>query len=199
MNATSATPPGWADALLRLFLASGDVDTVSGDLLEEYRDSILPARGRRRADWWYITEVFGFIWRGARLWAALFGGAFVVRTALDWFAPPRDFHTRATVSTVLAFGILLAAGCWAARRSGSFVAGTVAGIATAGFGAFVSIGGAAALLAIAHDPGTMAAIRGSGGLGEEFTLPLTLVLPGAVLGTVGGMLGAAINRLSRLS
>lgn len=191
----SVTPPRWAEALLRVFLKPRDVDNVSGDLLEEYRDSIHPARGRRGADVWYVTEVLGFVSRAARVWAVLFGAAFVARTALDWLAPPLDFHTRSTVSTAVGVGILVASGLWASWRSGSFVAGTVAGLATAAIGALISVIGAAGLLAIWHDAETMAAIRGSGGLGEVFELPLMMILPGVVLGTIGGLVGATIKRL----
>jgi hypothetical protein len=91
--------------------------------------------------------------------------------------------------------ILLATGLWAANRSGSLLAGTFAGIATTGIAAFISVIGAAGLLAIWHDPGTLAAIRASGGLVEVFELPFMMILPGAVLGTIGGMVGATINRL----
>jgi len=41
----TADPPRWAEALLRAFLKPGDFESVSGDLLEQYRDSIYPARG----------------------------------------------------------------------------------------------------------------------------------------------------------
>ena len=93
----SPTPPNWAEALLRVFLTPADFDSVSGDLLEEYRDSIRPVRGKSAADSWYVMQVLGFVWRSARIWAVLFAAAFVTRTALDWLAPPVDFHTRATV------------------------------------------------------------------------------------------------------
>ena len=191
----SATPPSWVVTLLRVVLKPHDFDSVSGDLLEEYRLSIRPSRGQRRADLWYVTQVLGFVSPGARAGGALFGAAFVARTALDWFAPPVDFHTRANVSTELGVGILLATGFWAAWRSRSFVGGTIAGVAAAVIGAGVSLAGAAALLAVRHDPQTMAAIRGSGGLGEVFTLPLMMVLPGLLLGTVGGLAGAAGRKL----
>jgi hypothetical protein len=181
--------------LLRVVLKPGDFDSVSGDLLEEYRESIRPARGQRRADLWYVTQVLGFVSPGARAGGALFGAAFVARDALDWFAPPSDFHARATVSTELGVGILLATGFWAAWRSRSFVGGTIAGVAAAVIGAGVSLVGAAVLLAIWHDPQTMAAIRGSGGLGEVFTMPVMMVLPGLLLGTVGGLAGAAGRKL----
>jgi hypothetical protein len=192
---TSTTPPAWAEALLRAVLKPNDVDSVSGDLLEEYRESIHPIRGHRRADLWYVTQVFSFVAPGARLGGALFGAAFVARDALDWFAPPLDFHARATVSTELGVGILLGTGFWAAWRAGSFVAGIIGGVAAAVIGAGISIVGAAALLAVWHDPQTMAAIRGSGGLGEVFTLPVMMVLPGLLLGAIGGIVGAAGKRL----
>jgi len=190
-----ATPPAWAEVLLRAFLTPGDSDSVSGDLLEQYRESVRPACGRRRADIWYVLQVLGFVWRNARLWAALFAVAFLVRTALDWLLPPVDFHARANISTLLGAGIMLLAGFWAASRSGSFAAGPIVGIATAAFAVPLEVLGAATLLAGWHDPITMTAIRGSGGLEEVFILPLLMVLPGIVLGTIGGLLGAAVMRL----
>ena len=191
----TATPPRWADALLRVLLKPADCDSVSGDLLEEYRDSIHAVRGQRGADAWYVMQVIGFVSRSARVWAVLVGVAFVSRTALDWLAPPVDFHARSTVSTFLAVGVLVAAGLWASWRSGSLVAGTIAGVAATAIGAVISVIGAAGLLAVWHDPDTMAAIRASGGLGEVFELPIMMILPGAVLGTVGGVVGATIKRL----
>ena len=191
----TATPPSWVEALLRVFLKPADFDSVSGDLLEEYRDSIHPVRGQRGADAWYVRQVLGFVSRSARVWAVLIGAAFVTRTALDWLAPPVDFHARSTVSTFLGVGILVTAGLWASWRSGSLFAGTLAGVAATAIGAVISVIGAAGLLAIWHDADTMAAIRASGGLGEVFELPIMMILPGAVLGTIGGMAGATIKRL----
>jgi len=194
-----ATPPKWAEALLRASLAPGDFETVSGDLLEEFRDRVGPARGRRDANVWYVAQVLGFVLRSARPWAVLFGGAVLTRTALDWFVPPSDFHIRATVSTALGVGILLAAGLGASWRSRSLAAGTSAGGATAVFGAAISITGAAALLAIRHDEQTMAAIHGSGGLGEVFVLPVMMILPGVLLGMVGGVVGGTVSKCLKRS
>jgi hypothetical protein len=190
-----ATPPSWAEGLLRASITPSDSDSVSGDLLEQYRESVRPARGRRRADIWYVTQVLGFVWRSARLWAALFAIAFLARTALDWLVPPADFHARANLSTLLGAGIVLLAAFRAASRSGSFAAGPVIGLATAAIAAPLELAGTMTLLAGWHDPITMAAIRSSGGLAEVFTLPLLMLLPGIVLGTIGGILGAAVNRL----
>jgi hypothetical protein len=188
------TPPRWADALLRLFLRPADVDSVSGDLLEEYRETIHPVRGQAAADAWYARQVLGFVVRRVRIWAVLFAAAFITRTALDWLAPPVDFHTRSMVSSCLGIGLLLATGLWASMRSGSFLTGTCAGVAATAIGAAISVIGAAGLLAFWHDSSTLAAIRGSGGLGEVFELPVMMILPGAVLGTIGGIVGATITR-----
>jgi hypothetical protein len=169
---------------------------VSGDLLEAYRDSIHPARGRRRADLWYVTQAFGFLFRRAWVWAALLGGSVVARNALDWFVPPLDFHLRSTVTTFFSAGVLVTAGFWFAWRSGALLSGTLAGAATTVLGWAVTSAGSAALLLVWHDPETMAAIRHSGGLGEVFTLPMFMAVPGAVLGTIGGAVGRLFARSS---
>ena len=194
MNA-SATPPRWAESLLQLVVSREDFESVSGDLLEEYRDSIRPARGPGRADRWYVAQVLGFAWRSTALWAALFAAAFLARTALDWLVPPSDFSLRSLVTTYLAIGILLCAGFSASWRVGSIRAGAVAGILSTAIAAPISLVGASMLLAVWHDPGTMAAVEGSGGLGEAFVLPWMAIVPGALVGAVGGVVGAAASRL----
>ena len=183
---TNATPPRIAEAALRLILPPHDRDTVSGDLLEEYRESVYPQRGRVRADAWFVSQVIGFLCRDNRLWAALLGASLIARTALDWLVPTVDFQTRSTVSTVLAIGVLSFSGFSAAWRSGSPWTGVLAGITSAVIAAAISIAGASWLLIVYHDPATLVAIRGSGGLQETFTLPLLLVVPGACLGALGG-------------
>jgi len=189
------TPPLWAEEMLRAILKPADFDSVSGDLLEEYRDAIHPTRGQSAADAWYIRQVLGFVLRSARVWAVLFAAAGITRTALDWLAPPVDFQTRATVSTFLGIGLLLATGIWASMRSGAFMAGAFAGIAATATAALISLVGATILLAIWHDPERMRAIDASGGLGEVFGLPIMMIVPGAVLGMIGGLLGATIKRM----
>jgi hypothetical protein len=190
------TPPRWAETLLRAFLRPRDVDCVSGDLLEEYRDSVYPRSGRRRADLWYGGQVLGFVARRAYAWAVVFAVAFIARTAMDWLLPTTDFRLRSTLSTVVGVGILLLAGFWAGLRSGSFAAGPLMGISIVAIAAPIKIAGTAALLAMSHGPSTIAAIRGSGGLAEVFTLPLMMIVPGVIFGAVGGFLGSAAKRLS---
>jgi hypothetical protein len=195
----TATPPRWAESLLRAVLAPSEFETVAGDLLEEYREIRYPGLGARRADSWYVRQVLGFVTRIALPWGVLFGAANVARTALDWFLPPPDFHTRSAVSTYFAMCLLLSVGFRAAWRSDSWLAGTVAGVATAGIAAIVSIVGAGGLLVFWHDSQTLSAIAGSGGLGEVFVLPLLGPLPGFLLGTLGGSAAAAGRSLHPLA
>jgi hypothetical protein len=194
-TATDAAPPPWADALLRLVVRREDFASLAGDLLEEYRDRVRPARGPAGADRWYVAQVLGFVRRAVGPWAALFAGAFLARTATDWLAPPADFTLRAGVTTYLALGLLVGAGAAAAWRAGAIRAGVFAGAATAALAAPLSLAGAALLLAVRHDPETLAAIAGSGGLGEVFALPLMAIVPGVLAGAAGGTAGAAARRL----
>jgi hypothetical protein len=195
---TNATPPAWAEDVLRLVLRHADFDAVSGDLLEEYRDRVHPARGQQRADSWYVRQVLGFAIRSVGAWGALFGVATVVRTALDWFVPTQDFSVRSSISTYVGVGLLLVIGFWSAWRSGSVASGPLAAAVAAAVGALLSVAGAAAMLAVFNDSKTMSAIEGSGGLGEVFTLPIMMVVPGLILGTIGGALGAAAKTNRRL-
>ena len=192
---TDITPPRWAEAILRLLLAPPDRDSVSGDLLEEYRESVHPAKGQRRADAWYVRQVAGFAWRDNRWWATLLAGSFLTRTAVDWLVPTADFHDRATTSTLVGVSVLFGAGFVAAWRSNSVRAGAVAGLATTIISSVISILGVASLLAVWHDTQTLAAIQGSGGLEEAFALPIMMVVPGVSFGTLGGLLGGAARKV----
>ena len=77
-------PPRWAERLLRFFLKPRDRETVAGDLLEEYREGVLPTRGRARAQLWYLRQVLSLV-DGVVLGAvlgAVFGAANLVFTLI---------------------------------------------------------------------------------------------------------------------
>jgi hypothetical protein len=190
----SPMPPRWAESLLRLMLPARDCEAVSGDLLEEYRASIVPALGGR-ADLWYVRQVAGFVWRTNALWALLFAAAFLARTAYDWRVPATDFATRSTVSTWFGVTTLFAAAAWASWRSHSVASGVLTAIMTTQIAAVISVAGAALLFAVWHDPLTRAAIAGSGGLGEVFVLPFVMIIPAVVVGSLGALTGRALARI----
>src|SRR5258705_946139 len=111
-------PPNWPEALLRVFVKRADFESVSGDLLEAYRDTVHPVRGQLAADAGYVTQVLGFVMRGARIPAMVLAAAFLTRTALDCLVPPHYFHTRAAASTLLGIAILFATGPSRSKRAG---------------------------------------------------------------------------------
>jgi hypothetical protein len=135
----------------------------------------------------------GFVMRSNVVPALLFSGAFVARTALDWLQPPTDFHTRSMISTLVATSILLVSGFFASWKSGRGLAGGLSGVVTTALAAVTSTIGALGLLAIWHDPTTLHAIEGSGGLSEVFFLPVMVIVPGVFLGTIGGVVGTVAH------
>jgi len=176
-------------------LASEHRDNVSGDLLEEYRTTIVPARGPSAADRWYRRQVAGFVWRATWPWALLFSGAFVVRQAFDFFVPTHDFYFRSLLTTYTAVALLAATSLWSAWRSGSFVAGVLVTVVMTQIAAVLSVLGVSLLLAIWHDSATMKAAADSGGVAEAYVLPFMAVIPALIVGTVAGAIGSVSRRL----
>jgi hypothetical protein len=185
---TQATPPRWAEEILSLVVPH-DFESVAGDLLEDYRERIVPQLGRSAADRWYVTQVMGFVLRGTWIWGVLFGVAHVTRAAWDVFVPTSDFSTRSAITTWTALALLLIAGFTAARRSRSWLAGSIAGVTTAVIAAAITWVGGGLLFALRHDAGTLLAFEHSGGLAEFIGLPIVATIPGMIVGTIGGALG----------
>jgi hypothetical protein len=192
---TDAVPPRWADTILQMSLKRSDRESISGDLLEAYRDAIVPARGKAAADRWYVRQVAGYLWRATWVWAVLFSGAFVIRQAYDFLVPTTDFVFRAELTTYTAVAILAATSFWSAWRSGSFIAGIVLTVVMTEIAAVASVVGVSVLLAIWHDAATMNAIAGSGGIEEAYVLPFMAVIPALIVGSVAAVAGSLSRRL----
>jgi len=195
--AETTRPPDWAEALLRLSLKSTDRENVSGDLLEEYRESIVPDRGKTAADWWYVRQVAGFVWRATWAWAVVFSGASLARTAYDWLVPTTDFHLRAELSTDIGVATLLSIGLWAGWRSRSFAAGVVMAVVASQFAAIISVAGGSLLLALLDTPDVRRAIAGSGGLAEGYIMPFMMIIPALIVGGVGSAAASLGRRMLR--
>jgi len=186
-----ATPPAWAEGLLRFVVRRDHRDSISGDLLEEYRERILPSRGPAAADRWYVGQMLGYLWRATWLWAVAFAAAALLRDALDRFDPPQSYYLRSLITTYTAIALFAGAGFFGARRTRSFVGGAVSGFAMGLIAAFITVTVSGAMLAIAHDPTTLHAVARSGGLDEAFILPFVIVVPGTAFATIA----AAVARL----
>src|SRR6202158_306398 len=86
MKSHEPSPPRWAEAVLRSLLRPSDRESISGDLLEEYRAARRPALGALRANAWYIKHTFSMLWHLIRPYAlALVGPSIVL--ALTVFRP----------------------------------------------------------------------------------------------------------------
>jgi hypothetical protein len=55
------TPPRWLERLLLCCLSARDRETISGDLLEEYREEQAPRLGSMRANVWYLRQSIGIL------------------------------------------------------------------------------------------------------------------------------------------
>ena len=194
---TYVSPPAWAETLLRTLLGREDGETVAGDLLEEYRESVHPSRGQSRADRWFVRQVAGFAWRATWFWAVL-GAAFTLgRQALDWFVPTTDFVLRSTISTYSAISLFIALGFWRAWRTRSLRASAVAALIAGTIAASFDTIGTGLMFALWNDAKTRVAIAQSGGLSEAFQLPWLVILPAIVLAIVGGVFGKFATTLFR--
>ncbi len=191
---TFANPPGWAEEILRMILPPVHRETVSGDLLELYRDDEYQMRQLDR-DVWYVTEVARLVWLQNRLWIGVLSISMLARTAVDWFVPTDDFYSRSLWSTMLGIGVTMFVGFISGWRARSVVAAAFAAFATFAAAASFHTIGALVLIGGWHGPDTLAAIRQSGGLAEALTLPMMLCFPGAALGAVAGGVARLLQTL----
>jgi hypothetical protein len=91
-------------------------------------------------------------------------------------------------------GTFAACGAWHAWRTANPIAGAFLTLVTAWTGGALAVAGTASLLALRHDPATIAAINGSGGIAELWTVPL-IQMP--VIGTIVGCFGALTGYFAR--
>ncbi len=192
-QSSTAVPPRWAESLLRILLSSKDRDSVSGDLLEEYRESIVPSLGGG-ADRWYVRQVFGYVVRAAWMWGALVAAILVTRDLLDMLLPIHYTPgVAAPRSTIMSWGLIATFVCgaaWHAWRTGHLRSGLLVAMTTAAIGGVLASAGTVVCLAIWHDPATMRAIQDSGGLDEAlWGVPLLLIPIGFIAGAQGALVG----------
>ena len=193
----SVTPPRWAEAVLRVLLRPDVAETVSGDLLEEYRDTVFPSRGRRRADMWYAAQVTRFMLHTPLIWGLVLAAFLSARTLFDTFAPPADYSwaARSAFTTWSSITLYVFAAAWAAWRTGRASSGPLVALVTHVIGwtlravfdtvLFVSV--------VRYNPKMLDLFEITGGWGEEWGVPLMLLPIVVVLGTLGGVVGKSLG------
>jgi hypothetical protein len=187
-------PPRWAEALVRSVIEPRHRESLSGDLLEEYRDTIVPSLGggARR---WYVARALGFLWRAVWPWAWLIAAILVARGVVDMLVPTHYtrgvVHPRSRIMGEALVMVWVSSGLIAAWRFGRIRSGVLVAFSAAVAGGAMSVVGSLLSLALWHDPQTMDAIAHSGGLDEIYGVPLILVPVGTWFGIIGACAGMA--------
>jgi hypothetical protein len=197
-RAAAVAPPQWAEAVLRLLLRPDDAETVAGDLIEEYRETVHPARGRRRADLWYVGQVIGFMLRtGVVIFGIVLAACGIGRMLLDTFAPPADYSwkARSAFTTWSSITIYLVSAGWAAWRTGRAGSGPLVALVTHVIGWTLAVAFDAVLFVsvIRYNPRMLDLFEITGGWGEEWGVPLMLLPVVLVLGMLGGLAGKSLG------
>jgi uncharacterized protein YqgC (DUF456 family) len=194
-----ARPPGPAAALLSWLLPAEEAETVAGDLIEEYRDTVLPASGRWSANTWFVRQVVGFVWRAPAVWGLLVGMFVSGRFLLDTFAPPASYSQRSFFTTWSSILLYLLAGAWGARRTGRAATGTLVAVCAHAIGWIVNAAVTAVLFVgvIRTEPARLTLFKQTGDWGEVWFLPLMLLPFVLVLGSIGGLCGRSLGKRSR--
>jgi hypothetical protein len=165
---------------------------VSGDLLEEYRQSIVPVLGAG-ANRWYVRQVAWYVLRATWPWGMLLAASVVFRNTLDWWlSPTQDFYARSLASTATAIALFMGSGASTGWRTRSVRAGALAGILTGAISAVMITAVSLGTLAAHHDAHTMTMIAASGGLEEVFVLPFLVIVPGTFCAIVGAGVGKTL-------
>lgn len=131
-------PNAFAQAFLELVLPANSRETVSGDLLEEYRDARVPVVGRFRANLWYLRQVAGIFLRTYWWFCAPLVLLFIVQDVFNTFRdasgasyleriPRLPFPEPAPLFAALVFFIVADYGSWRTRR---WAGGMVAALGT---------------------------------------------------------------------
>src|ERR1700688_475133 len=109
MTSKEPSPPRWAEAILRSLLRPSDRESISGDLLEEYRAARRPALGALRANAWYIKHALSVLWHLIRPYALAMIGPCIL-LALTVFRPGHHAVHQAPIRPT--FLSLMVKGIW---------------------------------------------------------------------------------------
>jgi hypothetical protein len=192
MSNTRLQPPRAAEALLRSILTPSDFESISGDLLEEYREVRRPSLGRLRADAWYGKQVLSMLWR--LVWPCLLAiTALRLLTLVIAFDEGKVVRLWWNPSVVPAPGVALLdalvyllAGMYGSQRTGLIKTGVVTATATTivGFSMFF-------IWAALRTPRLLLAP-----FEQPFVFVILFILLGIALGfgLIAGTAGAALGR-----
>jgi hypothetical protein len=183
MKGLEPNPPAWTEAFLRSLLRAIDRESISGDLLEEYRVARHPALGTMRANAWYIQQVLSLLWHLIRPYALTVVALTLVSLEVKglWYGSV----VQAPGVSLLDSLVYLYAGYQAARRTQLIRTGALAAGSTSFIG-FTTLFTAVAI----RTPSVLTIPVTSPGYLLMFSVLLLIAVGyGAVLGFIGGIIG----------
>ncbi|HUA93426.1 MAG TPA: permease prefix domain 2-containing transporter [Terracidiphilus sp.] len=115
MKESAKTPPHWMESLLERLLPAQTREEIVGDLREEYIESVLPQRGRLRANLWYARNALSFVpkvLRESKTMATLLVGCSVLTAiCMGWLASMEMVLRHAGFGTRMALDVCFALLC----------------------------------------------------------------------------------------
>jgi hypothetical protein len=212
MSDAAPNPPAWAESAFMAMLPADRAESESGDLLEEYRDEQLPARGRVGADRWFIRQVIVVFARTYGFWIAAAVALFVVGD----IANTRRVAVPGLGGPIVLVVVIFAASLHGGWRTKRMEGGLFAGYATASLlWLFMATWWMTTwypfILTQQVDPYWIKAWHSRGAPGESFAHWIFIDNAGATIvsgvllaacgsgfGIAGGLAGAAARRLRRV-
>ena len=189
MNSHDTNPPRWADAILRSLLRPSDRDSISGDLLEEYRAARRPALGAFRANAWYLKHLLSVLWRLIRPCALALAGLTILSLVVNRWSREGfvGYGSLVQAPGLSLFHALIY--LWAGYRGSQRTRLARTGMLTAGVTGFVGFTVLFTAAAI-RDPGLILAPFSNPFIFVILTVLLLMALSyGIVVGAVGGLIG----------
>jgi hypothetical protein len=164
-------------------LRPADRESISGDLLEEYREVRRPQLGVLRANAWYVKHVLSVLWRLMRPCLLALTGLTILSLKIKalWYGSLVQAPLVSVADALIYFG----GGYYASRRTGLIRTGAIVAGATSFIGfallfAFIAIVNLRLLLAPLASPFIFVILS---------VLLLVALGFGIVAGTVGGVVG----------
>lgn len=191
----NAGPPPWAAWLLVTLVPRRHRDVLAGDVLDRYRDQILPAWGRTRANRWFLAQVAEWAWTESRLACLVVVLSFLVGDGLFADLPERGAGARAWLNATAPLCAIGALGVRTGWRSGTWAA-VITGFVASALGTAAILALTAASLAIVQ-PQLMKIALSWESLRDLTSILRNACLVGTAASAAGGFAGAAASLRGR--
>ena len=112
-------PPPWAVWLLTTLVPRRHRSILAGDVLDRYRDQILPSIGRARANRWLVTRVAEWAWTECRPACLVVVLSFLIGDGVFSGSPGPGATVRAWLKAAMPLFVLGALGVRTGWRSGA--------------------------------------------------------------------------------